>query len=145
MDITVILSILGSLGFGGIIGGYLQHLWNKKRDIDIQIQTLNENKYRSTLVFMRCILKPTNFQQFDLSDPNFPSKASFKVIKNYSMNKVLEFYYNSTLYASDDVLKAEREFLNTPTVSNFFKTALAMRRDLWKKKSKIEFDELYLE
>jgi hypothetical protein len=141
MSFEIILSILGLLGVGGIIGSYLQYLWNQKRDTELKIQALNENKYRSTLIFMRCVLKPTNIQQFIIEDPYFPKEESEEIIKNYSLKKLTETYYNSILYASDDVLISEKEFLRQPSESTFFKTAIAMRKDLWKKKTKIDFDE----
>lgn len=42
MSIETILSFLGLLGIGGILGGYLQYFLNKKRDTEMKIQTLNE-------------------------------------------------------------------------------------------------------
>ncbi|MDD4924324.1 MAG: hypothetical protein PHF74_05770 [Dehalococcoidales bacterium] len=145
MNIEIVLLFLGLLGIGGVVGGYLQHFWSKKRDTEMKIQALNENKYRSTFIFMRCVLVPSNILHFDIDDPNFPRKGTDETIKNYSMSKLSEFFYNSTLYASDDVLKSEREFLKNPSESAFFRTAIAMRKDLWKKNTKINFDELFLE
>ena len=61
MDIQTIVSALGLLGIGGIIGSYFQHLLNQRRDTELKIQQINENRYRSTLVYMRCLLKPESF------------------------------------------------------------------------------------
>ncbi|MBU4373893.1 MAG: hypothetical protein KJ714_05525 [Euryarchaeota archaeon] len=74
MDFQTIFSTLGLLGVGGAIGSYIQHLLNQKRETELRIQNLNENKYRSTLIFMRCILKPENVNQFDINDPDFQPK-----------------------------------------------------------------------
>lgn len=142
MSIEVVLSILGLLGIGGIIGGYFQYLWNHKRDSELKIQELNENKYRSVLVFMRCVLKPENADQFDINDPYFPKKSPNDVIRNYAKRKLTEFYYDSILYASDNVIKAENAFLADPTELTFFKVAVAMRKDLWNKSTSIDFVNL---
>ena len=144
MDIQTIISVLGLLGIGGIVGGYLQYLWNKKRETESRIQSLNENKYRSTLIFMRCVLKPENVNQFHIDDPNILNLTNKQEIKKYAITKLTEFYYNSILYASDDVLRKFKQFMNQPSESNFMETAIAMRKDLWKNGSKIELKTLSL-
>lgn len=145
MDIETIISILGLLGIGGIIGSYLQHLWNQKRETELRVQTLNENKYRSTLVFMRCVLKPENVNQFHIEDPNIQNLKDEEQVKKHVMTKLIEFYYNSILYASDEVLRKMKQFMDNPSESNFMETAIAMRKDLWKKKTKIDLTTLSLE
>jgi hypothetical protein len=145
MDIQTIVSVLGLLGVGGIIGSYLQHLWNQKRETELRIQSLNENKYRSTLVFMRCVLKPANVNQFHIDDPNMQILKNKEEVKKYAMIKLTEFYYNSILYASDDVLKKLKQFINKPSESKFMETAIAMIKDLWKKGTNIELKTLSLE
>ena len=145
MNVETIISVLGLLGIGGIIGSYLQHIWNQKGETELRIQNLNENKYRSTLVFMRCVLKPENVNQFNIEDPNIQKLKSKGMVKNYSMKKLIEFYYNSILYASDEVLSMMRQFMKNPSEINFVKTAIAMRRDLWKKKTKIDLKNISLD
>lgn len=145
MDIQIIISVLGLLGIGGIIGGYLQHLWNQKGETELRIQSLNENKYRSTLVFMRCILKPENVNQFHIEDSNIQNLKDDKEVKEYAKKKLIEFYYHSLLYASDEVLMKIKEFMRNPTETNFMETAISMRKDLWKKGTKIDLNALSLE
>jgi len=144
MDIQSIISVLGLLGVGGAIGSYFQYLWKQKREIELKIQGLNENKYRSTLVFMRCILKPENINQFNIDDPSM-QRLKGKEVENYARAKLIEYYYNSILYASDDVLSMLKEFINNPSESNFFEVAIAMRKDLWKKGTKIDPKSLSFE
>ena len=144
MNIETIISVFGLLGIGGVVGSYLQHLWNQKRETDLRIQNLNENRYRSTLVFMRCVLKPENVNQFHMEDPNIQHLKNKESIKKYALTKLTEYYYNSILYASDDVLIKIRQFIKNPSEINFVKTAIAMRRDLWKKKTKIDLKAISL-
>lgn len=145
MDIQTIISIFGLLGIGGITGSYLQHLWSQKRETELKIQNLNENKYRSTLVFMRCVLKPENVSHFHIEDPKIPHMKNEEEIKEYAMVRLTEFYYNSVLYASDDVLRKFKQFINQPSESIFMEVAIAMRKDLWKKGTKIELKTLQLQ
>jgi len=144
MDPQTIISVLGLLGVGGIIGGFLQHLWIQKRETESRIQSLNENKYRSTLIFMRCVLSPGNVNQFRINDPNIQKLKNREEVEEYVKEKLIEFYYNSVLYASDEVLISIKGFIEEPNETNFMKTAIAMRKDLWGKKTKIDSNVLHL-
>ena len=143
MDTQTIINLIGYMGLGGIIVGYLQYRWNKKTElmkihwtrfseIELKTRTLNEDKYRSILVFMRCIIKPENANQFNINDPNIQNLKNEKEIKKYAKTKLIEVYYNSLLYASDEVLRKTKQFIGNPSESNFIKTAIVMRKDLWK-------------
>ncbi|MDO8633743.1 MAG: hypothetical protein Q7K34_00430 [archaeon] len=144
MDLQTIISILSLLGLGGIIGGYIQHLLNQRKETELRIQSLNEDKYRSTLVFMRCVLKPENMNQFNIHDPHMQSLKKKEEIKKYAMEKLTEFYYNSILYASDGVLRKFKQFMIEPSEYNFMESAIAMRKDLWKKGTKIKLNQISL-
>jgi len=144
MDIQTILSILGLLGIGGIVGSYIQYALNQKGDITKEIRILNEDKYRSTLVFMRCILDPTAVNQFGFSNKD---EINFNQIKEdpdkiiiYAKSKLKEYYYHSLLYASDNVINEIANFIRTSNEDNFIKAANAMRKDLWNK-SKVEIQK----
>jgi len=131
MDIQTIILVLGSSGLGGIIGSYFQQRWNKDAElykihwtrfseIELRIQTIKEERYRSTLIWMRIFLKPQNLHHFNLDDHNFTNHKivhSMKddEIKKYSKEKITEFYHNGFLYAPDDVMKAIKYFLENPS------------------------------
>ncbi len=143
MDIQTIINLLGYMGLGGIVVGYLQYRWNEKTElmkihwtrfseIELKTRSLNENRYRSILIFMRCVIKPENANQFNIDDPNVQNLKNEKEIKKYAKTKLVEFYYKSLLYASDEVLRRIKQFIDNSTESNFIKTAIAMRKDLWK-------------
>ena len=107
--------------------------WTRFSEIELKTRTLNEDKYRSILVFMRCIIKPENANQFNINDPNIQNLKNEKEIKKYAKTKLIEFYYNSLLYASDEVLRKIKQFIDNPSEPNFIQTAIVMRKDLWKK------------
>jgi len=132
------------LGIGGIIGGYFQNLLGKNREIEIQVRNLNTGKYQSTLIFMRCVLEPNAVRQFYISDPVFNKLRDTVDVQKYAKDKLIEFYYNSMLYSSDEILKKIKEFINAPTESAFMEVAIAMRKDLWKTKTKLNVDSLSL-
>ena len=138
MDIQTTISVLGLLGLGGIMGSYIQHLFNKRREIDLEIRKINEDRYRSTLVWMRIFLKPENLKHFNLNDPFTNHKVIHSInnkeeIKEYAKEKITEYYHNGFLYAPNEILINIRIFLENPNEKNYIKTALSMRRDLWHK------------
>jgi hypothetical protein len=148
MDIeTIVISILTSFGVSGFIGIYLQHLWTQKRETESKIQSLNVKHYESTLVFMRIVLDPKKIDHFNVvrEDPVISKITNANDIRHFARNRLIEFYYSSVLFYSDDVLNAIKEFLQNATEDAFLKTAVAMRKDLWKKKTKIDLKMLSLE
>jgi len=145
MEVETIITVLTSLGIGGFIGSYLQHLWHQKGETELRIQSLNEGKYRSTLIFMRCVLRPESVKQFDIPDPHIKTLKSSSDVKKFAEERLIEFYYNSLLYAPDEVLTAMKKFIKNPSEAVFMKTAIAMRKDLWKKKTKASLEMLSLE
>jgi len=136
MNIQTIISIVGLLGFGGLIGAYFTTIFEKRKVYEIKNHEIKENRYRSTLVWMRILLNPDNINQFELNDPYVPRTKDITTVKKYAFAKLKEFYYNSLLYASDDVLQKIKLFCDAPNETNYFQTALEMRKDLWGKSGK---------
>jgi len=129
MDIEtfqLIISVLGLFGIGGVIGAYIQHLFDKQKQIGLEIRKIKEERYRSTLVHMRLVLNPEKFNQFI-----FEKNESHSTTKEHENEKVIEYYYNSLLYATDEVLIHLKEFIRDPNENTFAETAIAMRSDLW--------------
>ena len=133
MDIQTIISVMGLIGLGGIVGSYFQNLFNKKREIDLEIRQINEEGYRSTLVWMRVFLKTENLHHFKMDDQKIYSMKNNKEKKDYAKEKVREYFHNLFLSASNGVLKSINLFLQNSNIKNFHRTALAMRKDLWNK------------
>jgi len=103
--------------------------------------------YESNLVFMRIVLKPEMVENFNVAreDPILSRIKDKSEIKRLAERRLIEFYYSSILFCPDDVLIAMKEFIRNPTEATFMKSAIAMRKDLWKKKTKANFDNLLLE
>ena len=144
MEIDPIVAVLTSLGVGGLVGSYLQHLWSQKQETESRIQHLNIGHYTSTLVFMRVVMHPENVSQFHIEDPNLLKLIDIGDVKDYAKQKMVEFYYSSLLYAPDEVLTTMKEFMKNPIETNFMKSAIAMRKDLWKKKTRANLESLSL-
>ncbi len=142
------LLLLFSLLFyawGGVFGAWIKHLLDKRKETEIKVQNLNENKYRSTLIFMRCVLNPKSIMQFEIHDQNFQNINKEDKVIEYSKQKLKEFYYKSLLYASDEVLLSIKKFIEKPSEETFFNSALKMRKDLWDKSSKKNLKEFKID
>ena len=145
MDYQTLLSLLGSLGIGGIVGSYLQNLWHQKGETESKVQNLTEGKHRSTLIFMRCVLKPESVREFHIEDTRIYELKESDAIRDFAKQRLVEFYYNSLLYSSDEVLARMKDFIKNPTETTFLKTAIAMRKELWKRGTNIDLRSLSLE
>jgi len=146
MEVETIITVLTSLGIGGFIGSYLQHLWNQKQETESRIQSDNRGHYESNLVWMRIVIKPEMVENFNVArlDPLLSKQKNPSEIRKLAENRLTEFYYSSMLFSPDYVLTAMKEFIKNPTEANFMKSAIAMRKDLWKKKTKVNLESLSL-
>lgn len=52
-------------------------------------------------------------------------------------------WHNMILFASDEVLIRTKRFLESPDEQTFWQVGLAMRKDLYKLKTKVELKDLY--
>lgn len=147
MDIeTIVISILTSSTISGIMGIYLQHFWGQKRETELRIQNENKGRYVSMLIWMRLVLSPKMVDHFNVGreDPVLSKITNAHEIVYFARQRLNEFYYSSVLFSPDYVLAALKEFLDNPTEIAFVKTAIAMRKDLWKKKTKSDMETLSL-
>ncbi len=141
IDFQTLLAVFTTLGFGGVFGAYVQSILNKRKEIELRNQNIKEERYKTILVWSRIMLNPESLEHIKFED-SFVMKTKMD-IKDYSKQKLYEYYYNSLLYAPDFVLLQLKKFLNEPNKKNFFGMAGAMRKDLWGK-SKLDTDELMI-
>jgi len=144
MTTETIFSTLSLLGIGGIIGAYIKNLLDKRKELDFKLNELNEGKFRSILVFMSILLRPENKKHFTVDD-KYLQNLSEEDTKKHCIMKIQEYYYHSMLYASDDVIKSIKSFIQNQNRENYVKVTKEMRVDLWNKKSKLTFSDLFIE
>lgn len=129
--------------FSGFIGGFIvaitKYFLDKKREIEIHLNELIEEKYRSLLIFMACALDINKRRYFSLNEQT-PNKTS----KDY-IAQIKEYYYHSILYSPDKVLLAIKNFIQEPSKENYIKTAVEMRKDLWRKGTKLNIEDIIIE
>src|ERR1044072_2904309 len=122
-----IISALALLGLGGIVGGYITYLLDKKKAREFKVLEQKERRYRSCILYMDAFFEPKNIKYLSSHHPDINQAAD--VIEYLKME-----FFEMTLYASREVILAVRTFIETPVRENFLKAILAMRQDLSAKK-----------
>lgn len=95
-----------------------------------------QKRYLAIMILMFTALDPK--KQLEKLAYHRPEIKNFSDLKNELELETL----NSLMFANDKVVKALKEFTQNPTKSNYIKTAVAMRRDLWGGKTNITIDDL---
>lgn len=60
--IYITFSALTLLGLGGIVGGYITYLLDKKKEREFKVLEQKEKRYKSCLLFMDASFKPENIK-----------------------------------------------------------------------------------
>lgn len=142
LSLPVIISLLTALGVGGALGIVIKSVLDRNAELKIKLKTINEEKYRTILIYMSIVLNPSNKDHFILNDNNLYGFKSDAEISTYALSKLKEYYYQSVLYASDDVMHTLKQFLSNNDREHYISTAQKMRLDLWNNKSKLELSEI---
>lgn len=134
MEYATIISGL----LGGAIVALAQYILNKRKELYLNLNRINEGKYRSILVHMACALDYNNRDCFSI-DEEFVGKSKEDYLK-----RVEQYYYHSLLYSPDFVIEELKKFIRNPDKESYIKTAKAMRKDLWGKKTKLEEKDIII-
>jgi hypothetical protein len=133
----IIISILTLLGVGGIIGGYIAHLLEKKKEREFKVLEQKEKRYKSCLLFMDAFFEPENIKYLSSRHPDIDDKKD--IIEYLKME-----YHEMMLYASKEVICALKKFIENPKHENFLETILIMRKDLSKMNDDLVLHDLNL-
>jgi hypothetical protein len=128
--LQTIVSVLGLLGIGGILASYAQMLWERRKASDTQRQEFKFARYKCTVVLMYAYL------HFD-TDQHKINEAGHRNFrsKNELLNEIDLEWHNALLFGSDEVILALRSFLINADRHTFTQAVVAMRRDLWGKRT----------
>ena len=135
--IQTILSALTLLGLGGILGGYITYLLDKKKEREFKVLEQKEKRYKSCLLYMDAYFEPKNIKYLSSRQPDIDDAQD--VIEYLKME-----FYEMMLYASKDVILSVKSFIENPVRVNFLKTILSMRQDL-SNKNDLDLDNMTLE
>ena len=134
----IIFSALTLLGVGGIVGGYITFLLDKKKELEFKQLEQKEKRYKSCLLYMDVYFEPKNIKYLSSRQPDIDNAQD-----------VIEYlkaeYHEMLLYAPKEVILSVKAFINNPTRENFLKTVLSMRQDLWVKKNDLELESIRID
>jgi hypothetical protein len=135
MSIDNIFSLLTAVGFGGFLGSiltaYFQSRFEQQKQIKEQEHELKQRRYGAILILLLTKLDPkTGLAKTRAIRPDLQTLADVE-------KEIETEFLHSVLFASDDVIRALAEFIKNPKHASYVKVAIAMRKDLWGKKTSI--------
>ena len=136
--IQTILTVLTLLGVGGIVGGYITYLLDKKKEREFKVLEQKERRYKSCLLYMDAFFEPKNIKYLSSRQPDIDNSQD--VIKYLKME-----YHEMMLYASKEVILSVKAFIENPTHENFLRTILTMRQDLSRMKNDLDLHDIQIE
>ena len=133
----IVISVLGVVGTASIITACLTYVFDKRKKIAFRMQRFKEMRYKAMILHMKVLLKPDDLKYMQIRRPDLRNMEDVK-------NEVETELFNCLLFASDDVIKSLKEFIQTPNNVSYVKTAFAMRKDCWNIKTSLKAEEINL-
>ena len=125
------VSLLTAVGLGGILGTYFQARFQQRAHVSQHEHELKRTRYKCILMIMIAKLKPEDsIPKMRAIRPDMGSEAD--IDKELSTELL-----NGFIYASDGVLESLSAFIRQPSEKALVTTAIAVRRDLWDKKTSL--------
>ena len=118
--------VISSLGLGGLLGIFAKSVLDKRQLKFSKIFDFKEVRYKAIAMLMLTAANPSEYELTQLR----MHRPDMNGIENLNRELELE-YHNAMLYASDEVLKNFRAFLEDKSMKNYEAVARAMRRDLY--------------
>lgn len=137
-NLWLILSLVGALGIGGLIGSIVQSHLQKRAEVKRLEHDLKQKRYLCILILMLTKLNPDiGLRKVHAIRPDLKSTGD---VEHELQTELL----NGVIYASNRVLDTLAGFLKDPSQVSYVHVANAMRRDLWGGKARVteEFLEL---
>jgi hypothetical protein len=140
MVLGTVVSLIAALGIGTILGAYFQAQFEHKKQVKEKEHELKNRRYETILILMLTKLDPKD---------GLRHIAEFRDdLKNITeVEKEIETeLLHSVLFASDEVIKSLAMFTQKPSRDTYIKTVIAMRKDLWNRKTSIDekiFEAIY--
>ena len=125
-----LLSILGILGIGSVIAAFFTYFWQTKKEVQLKENELKEKRYRCTLLLMYALINPKELKALREIRPDIRDLPTLK-------RELQVEWVSSWIFANDETIKAFKGFLSNPSEETFAKTAIAMKKELWGKSSKL--------
>jgi len=136
MTTNEIIQIVGLIGIGGFLKSIIDFfIDNRKRRTETQHQ-FKEIRYKAILLLLYSLVYYDKEQdQLRKHRPDIKSKDDL-------INEIRAEWTNMILFASDNVITTMQNFILEPDMTNFTKTLLSMRKDLYGLRTNLKFKDL---
>lgn len=132
------ISLLVAFGVGSLFTVVLQHWLQNRSRKDSRLEELKSKRYLATIIMLIAKLEPT--YGLDKIHSHRPDISNLDDLNNELKTEL----FNALLFASDDVVKTFSTFLRKPTSSNYQRTVMAMRKDMFNSRTQLTSDSLDL-
>ena len=127
--ISLLAALITALGLGSILGAFFQSRFEQQKQIKEQEHELKQRRYGAILILLLTKLDPkTGLAKTRAIRPDLQTLDDVE-------KEIETEFLHSVLFASDDVIRALAEFIQNPNHASYVKVAIAMRKDLWGKKT----------
>lgn len=135
MTIEILLTIIGALGLGTVVGAYFQSNFQHSKELKMDNHEFKRARYGSILIQMLTLLDPKHIDKVSKIRPDL---KNIEDLREELKTELL----NAVLYANDDVIKSLSVFNKNPNYESYLNTVSSMRKDLWGKNTKISSKDL---
>lgn len=145
MDLNIIIALITSLWLWWVIWWYVKHLLDSKNDSELRQKQINEERYRTILVYMLVIVDTNNLKHCEIPDTINLFSLKENDLKKHLLHKLTTHYYFSIINTSSkETLVSIKTFIEKPNIDNYIDVAINMKNDLWGKNKKLIIKDLKL-
>ena len=131
MTTEEVISIIGLIGFGGILKSGFDFLISNKKSKNDAKQSFKEIRYKAIILLCYSLVFHEKEKHNLLK--NRPELNSIENLRN----EIYTEFINMSLFASDKVIIKMKEFIKDSNLQNLSHLAIAMRKDLYGTSTKI--------
>jgi hypothetical protein len=138
MNYQNIIAAIGLLGIGAILKSIIDAFFEKRKMTDKTGHEFKQVRYKAIILLM--------YSFFDFEKHKKELLKNGRDFKNTEelLDEIKAEWSNMTLFASDNVIRATKKFIQTPNSLNYNTVALEMRKDLYGLKTKLTSIDLEL-
>jgi hypothetical protein len=126
---AALAGLIGVL-LGSAATSFFQSHFNFKKELLDRESSFREVRYKAIAIMMYSKLHPETLDFLTMRRPEIKNQEDLEQELNMEL-------MNSFLFANDEVIKNFNLFIKNSSEESFIKTMLAMRKDLWGRKTKV--------
>lgn len=139
MSFQNVLATITALGLGALLTKIFEYISDRQKTKEQTKHDFKQTRYKAIILLMYSLLDfEKQNKMLQQNNRNFKDKTEL-------WDELKAEWTNMTLYASDEVVRVMKKFLQAPTLDTYNVTTLAMRKDLYNIKTKLTLEDLKLD